>query len=182
MKKETAAQMRQKAAEIFAKTHIVITPEEAQRVEIVDLGLDEIEKTGLLILVYENNSLYCAKEMAMLPYQTCPEHIHAPLPAVGYSGKQETFRCRWGQVTLYVEGEPVPHPKCQPPKGSEAYYTVWHEISLAPGEQYTIRPNTKHWFQAGPEGAVVSEFSTPSHDEYDLFTDPRIRRIPTEED
>jgi D-lyxose ketol-isomerase len=33
-----------------------------------------------------------------------------------------------------------------------------------------------HWFQAGPEGAVISEFSTQSRDEADVFTDPRIVR------
>ena len=33
-----------------------------------------------------------------------------------------------------------------------------------------------HWFQAGDEGAIVSEFSTRSRDEFDIFTDPRIRR------
>lgn len=35
-------------------------------------------------------------------------------------------------------------------------------------------PDTFHWFQAGPEGAVVSEFSTKSQDEYDIYTDKRI--------
>jgi D-lyxose ketol-isomerase len=64
------------------------------------------------------------------------------------------------------------------PKGSEAYYAVFHEIELLPGYQYTIPPNTLHWFQAGPEGAIVSEFSSTSSDETDVFTDPRIKRIP----
>jgi D-lyxose ketol-isomerase len=39
-------------------------------------------------------------------------------------------------------------------------------------------PDTKHWFQSGPEGAIVSEFSTRSTDEADIFTDPRIKRMP----
>ena len=69
-----------------------------------------------------------------------------------------------------------------PPEGSEAYYTVWHEIVLKEGEQYTMYPNTRHWFQAGDEGAVISEFSTKSYDEYDIFTDPRIKRLPSVED
>ena len=43
-------------------------------------------------------------------------------------------------------------------------------------------PGTRHWFVGGPEGAVVSEFSTPSFDEMDVFTDPRIERIPKIED
>ncbi|MGD1821607.1 MAG: D-lyxose/D-mannose family sugar isomerase [Pleomorphochaeta sp.] len=50
---------------------------------------------------------------------------------------------------------------------------------LNPGEQYTIYPNTLHWFQAGDEGAVVSEFSTTSYDETDIFTNLNIKRIPT---
>jgi D-lyxose ketol-isomerase len=53
---------------------------------------------------------------------------------------------------------------------------VWNEVVLKPGEQYTLNPNTLHWFQAGPEGAVVSEFSTKSRDEADIFTDPDIQR------
>ncbi len=56
-------------------------------------------------------------------------------------------------------------------------YTVWHEVVPSPGEQYTIPPNTLHWFQAGDEGAIVSEFSTTSRDEKDIFTDPAIRRV-----
>jgi D-lyxose ketol-isomerase len=90
----------------------------------------------------------------------------------------ETFRCRWGQVYLYVPGDPSPSAKGAPPVGSEPYYTVFHEIELNPGEQYTIPSNTLHWFQAGDEGAVVSEFSSTSRDEADVFTDPRIQRLP----
>jgi len=34
------------------------------------------------------------------------------------------------------------------------------------------------WFQAGPDGVVLSEFSIPTTDEYDIFTSPKIIRIP----
>lgn len=78
-----------------------------------------------------------------------------------------------------MEGEATPHIKARIPAGSEAYYTVFHEVELNPGEQYTIPPGTKHWFQAGGEGAIVSEFSSTSRDEYDIFTDPRVERIPS---
>ena len=44
--------------------------------------------------------------------------------------------------------------------------------------QYTLPPDTLHWFQAGPEGTVVSEFSTHSDDASDIFTDPDIHREP----
>ena len=47
---------------------------------------------------------------------------------------------------------------------------------LEPGDQHTIRRGTLHWFQAGPDGAILSEFSTQSRDELDVFTDPEIGR------
>jgi D-lyxose ketol-isomerase len=83
-----------------------------------------------------------------------------------------------GEVYLYVPGEPTDKPRGLVPQGSEKYLTVWHEVCLQPGEQYTILPETSHWFQAGPHGAVVSEFSTRSRDEFDVFMDPRIVRAP----
>ncbi|SHF35411.1 D-lyxose ketol-isomerase [Caldanaerobius fijiensis DSM 17918] len=180
MKKETVEQYRAKALEYYEKAHIVLTDEEKANIEVADFGLNDIEKTGLQLVVYVNTDRVCAKEMVLLPHQTCPQHRHPPVN--GTPGKEETFRCRWGKVYLYVEGEPTPHPACKPPEGSEAYYTVWHEIQLNPGEQYTLYPNTWHWFQAGEEGAVISEFSTHSTDENDIFYDPRIKRIPEIED
>ncbi len=159
----------------LAEAGIVLTNEEIANIEVADFGLHNFE-TGLTLLTYINTDRYCAKELILLPGQTCPEHLHPP---VGNDpGKMETFRCRSGKVYLYVEGEPTLPAKCRPPLGTEMYYTVWHEICLSPGEQYTIPPNTLHWFQAGTEGAIVSEFSSRSRDELDIFTDPNIRRIP----
>lgn len=176
MKRATYDKARAAASEMFQKAGIVLTAAERESIEAADFGLDEFERTGLSLVTYINCERYCAKEMVLLRHQTCPEHRHAPFG--DYGGKQETFRCRYGTVYLYVEGEPVKNPKAAVPAGSEEWYTAWHEIVLTAGEQYTIYPDTKHWFQAGDEGAVVSEFSTQSFDEYDIFTDPRIRRIP----
>jgi D-lyxose ketol-isomerase len=167
---------QERAAEILARTGIVITPEERRNIEVAEFGLGELEKTGLELVVYVNTDRYCAKELILFPHQTCPEHRHPTV--AGNPGKMETFRCRWGRVWLYVAGEPAPIVQGRPPVGSEAFYTVFHEITLNPGEQYTIPPDTLHWFQAGDLGAIVSEFSSTSHDESDVFTDPRIRRIP----
>ncbi len=169
-----AAQAR--AREVLDNLGVALTPAERENIEVADFGLNDLERTGLELVVYVNNDRYCAKELVLFPHQTCPEHRHPP---VGDDpGKMETFRCRAGKVWLYVEGEPTTSPQAQIPEGDEAYYTVFHEIELNPGEQYTIPPNTLHWFQAGPEGAVVSEFSSTSRDELDIFTDPRIERIP----
>jgi len=165
-----------RAAHMLEQAGIVITPEERLNIEVAELGLGELEHTGLELVVYINTDRYCAKELILFPRQTCPEHRH-PAVAAGV-GKMETFRCRWGRVWLYIEGEPTLPRSGRPPVGSEAYYTVFHEITLEPGDQFTIPPNTLHWFQAGEQGAIVSEFSSTSRDESDVFTDPRIRRIP----
>jgi D-lyxose ketol-isomerase len=171
---------RARAARMLVQANIVITTEEKDSLEVADFGLGELERTGLELVVYINSDRYCAKELVLFPRQTCPEHRHPPV--AGGPGKMETFRCRWGRVWLYVPGEPTPRPHGRPPVGSEAYYTVFHEIALRPGEQFTIPSDTLHWFQAGGRGAVVSEFSSPSRDESDVFTDPRIRRIPEVEE
>lgn len=169
-----AAQVR--TAELFSQTGIVLTPEERDSIEIATFGLNDLEKEGLELITYVNTDRYCAKELVLFPYQTCPEHLHPPVGAD--PGKMETFRCRWGKVLLYVEGEPSERVQAQVPAGSEAFYTVFHEVELSPGEQYTIMPGVKHWFQAGADGAIVSEFSSTSRDEFDIFTDPRIERMP----
>lgn len=165
---------RKRALTFFEKASIVLTDEEKKRIEVFDLGLGELEQSGLELLVYVNTKRCCAKELVLFPRQTCPEHRHPPVG--GELGKEETFRCRWGVVHLYVPGEKTDNPHCCPPKGRERFYTVWHEIMLHPGEQYTLVPDTLHWFQAGDEGAVVSEFSTKSTDENDIFTDSDIKR------
>jgi D-lyxose ketol-isomerase len=133
---------------------IVLTDAERAGIEVADFGLGRLDELGLQLLVYVNTERVCAKELVLFPGQTCPEHRH---PAVdGSPGKEETFRCRTGSVLLWVDGH--------------------GEIQLRPGDQFTIVPDTLHWFRAGDEGAIVSEFSTRSRDETDVYTDPRIRR------
>ena len=144
---------RRRAAETLDAAGIVLTADEREGIEIADFGLSRFEELGLAVVVYVNTDRVCAKELVMLPGQTCPEHRHPPFD--GTPGKEETFRCRAGRVHLHVDGR---------------------EIVLEPGDQFLIPPDTLHWFRAGDEGAIVSEFSTTSRDELDVFTDPRIRR------
>ena len=147
------------AAEQLAAAGVVLTDADRDAIEVADFGLGRLRETGLMLLVYVNTDRYCAKELVLYPGQTCPEHRHPPFD--GTPGKEETFRCRRGLVRLYTDGE---------------------EIVLRPGEQRTIPPDTLHWFQAGEDGAVVSEFSSASRDDLDVFTDPEIRRAPVVED
>jgi D-lyxose ketol-isomerase len=144
---------RARAAADLAACGIVLTSAERDAIEIADFGLSRLAETGLQIVVYVNTERVCAKELVLFPHQTCPEHRHPPFD--GTPGKEETFRVRRGLVHLHVAGE---------------------EIVLGPGEQFTVPPDTLHWFRAGGEGAVVSEFSTQSRDELDVFTDPAIAR------
>ncbi|MGC8601091.1 MAG: D-lyxose/D-mannose family sugar isomerase [Thermoprotei archaeon] len=167
------AEVKQRALDILKRACIVITKEEENNMEIADFGLGHLKEVGLQLIVYVNNDRYCAKELIMLPRQTCPEHRHPPVN--GRPGKQETFRCRWGKVYLFVEGGGGEEPSIKPPYRPE-YYTAKRQIVLLPGQQLTIPPNTRHWFQAGEEGAVISEFSSTSTDEHDIFTDPLVRR------
>ncbi|RLE09490.1 D-lyxose/D-mannose family sugar isomerase [Candidatus Aerophobetes bacterium] len=180
MKREEYERARKRAIEYLKKACIVITDEEKKAIEVTDYGLGMLEDIGLQILVYVNTERVCAKELVLFPHQTCPEHKHPPIDKS--PGKEETFRCRWGKVYLYVPGEPAKEPKALIPESQKRYFTVWHEIELRPGDQYTLQPNTLHWFQAGDEGAIVSEFSTRSVDELDVFTNPNIKRFSTVED
>ena len=175
LRKREYEQARHKAIDYLRMAKIAITEEEENNIEVCDYGLSDLMNTGCQILIYINTERYCAKEMILFPGQTCPEHRH---PRIKNSpGKQETFRCRWGKIYLYVPGTPTENPYAKPPKGTSKFYTVWHEIVLDPGQQYTIQPNTLHWFQAGTNGAVVSEFSSYSVSESDIFTDSNIKRI-----
>ncbi len=161
-----------KALEYYDKAGIILTDEEKGNIEVADFGLGKVNEIGLQLLVYINTDRVCAKEMVLLPYQTCPEHKH--VPSYNMAGKEETFRCRYGEVYLYVDGEKnVDVIKGKVP---DENFTVFHEVVLKAGEQYTIMPETLHWFQAGHSGAVVSEFSTRSTDETDIFTDKKIVR------
>ncbi len=164
-----------KAVGMMARAGIALNEAEMGRVEVCDYNLGSLEDIGTEIVIYVNTERVCAKELILFPWQICPEHIHPQLGA--YPGKEETFRCRWGEVYLYVPGTPVAHPKARVPEARKAHFRVWHEIVLKPGEQYTLKEKTLHWFQAGPAGAIVSEFSTRSFDKEDIFTDPEIARI-----
>ena len=172
--KDQVQAYQERTAGMFANAGIHVQEAEKPRIEIADFSLSEFEQTGLGVLTYVNTDRCCAKELAMWPRQTCPQHRHPTVD--GRPGKEETFRCRWGTVYLYVTGEAAPDPKAKPPAGREDTYDVFHEIILNPGDQYTLEPDTWHWFQAGDEGAVVSEFSTSSTDEADIFTDQDIQR------
>ena len=171
---KTLMEAQRQTADVLRQAKIILTPDEEASIEVADFGLGDLQNIGLQLVVYINTSRVCAKELVLLPWQTCPEHRHPTINSI--PGKEETFRCRAGLVYLYVSGEPNSPPQLHGLEEYSAYLKAPHEIVLRPGEQYTLPPDTLHWFRAGAEGAVVSEFSTSSTDENDIFTDPRIQR------
>lgn len=164
---------RKRAVEILNEARIPLTPQEKEEIEIEDYGLGDLNRVGTEVITYVNTN-HCARELVLFPQQICPEHRHPPFD--DNPGKQKTLRCRWGEVYLHVPGEETPRPKASPPEGRKDYYTAQKEITLTPGDQHTIPPDTEHWFQAGERGAVISEFSSKSADVKDVFTDPKVKR------
>lgn len=167
-------QAQQRGAELLGKTGLAFRPDELAGIEVADFGLGELESSGAQILTLVNSEKIAAKLLVLTPGQALPEHAHPRLGS--YAGKEETLRCAWGELYLYGPGAPTPEPKGRPPAHRQHTYTMWHETILRPGDQLTFEPNTPHWFQAGPAGAVVWSFSTKAVDVQDVFTDPEVAR------
>src|SRR3970040_607247 len=125
--KEQFESAQQQAREYLSRAGIAITPEETVNIEVADFGLNELDSTGLELVVYVNTERVCAKELVLFPRQTCPEHYHPPV--AGEPGKEETFRCRWGGGYLYMPGEPTPNPKGRAPHAREPHCHVSHEVA-----------------------------------------------------
>jgi D-lyxose ketol-isomerase len=162
------------AWQLCQKTGLALLEKEKDNIEVADFGLSEFKTSGLAIMTLQVTREVGIKLIALTPWQICPEHRHPPLG--DYPGKEETFRGLWGQSWLYVPGAPTPDPKARVPAHRRPYYTSWHEIDVSPGRQHTSSPNEWHWFQAGPEGAVILSVSSRPTDLQDDFQDPGVQR------
>lgn len=168
----TAAQSR--AAAMILESGIHITDEDIQKVEVTDFGLSRLDIEGAQILTLVATNRIAVKIVAMFPNQTLPEHWH---PRIGEDpGKEETIRVVSGIVRAYIPGDENIRDGFVP-AGKENVYTIRHEIILKPGDQITLQPGTKHWFQTDKTGAVMYSFSSVARDVLDGFTDPDIKRV-----
>lgn len=164
---------RKHAAEMMHQAGIFLSGKESEAIEVVDFGLSPLEREGLQVVTLVQTERISVKVLALFPNQTEPEHWHPP---VGDDpGKEETIRVVVGSMYFYVPGENTFRDGFLV-KGKEQYYTVRHEIFMRPGDQITLTPGTKHWFQAGRDGVVMYSFSTIARDILDKFTDPGIVR------
>ncbi len=165
---------RNLAIEMITESGIVLSEEEKTSLEVVDFGLSRLKIEGAQIATLTQTERISIKLLALFPDQTEPEHWH---PRVGDDpGKEETIRMVSGLLYFYIPGEESLKEGFIP-EGKEGCYTVRNEVVMRPGDQITLSPGTKHWFQAGPTGAVFYSFSTVARDVLDRFTDPSIERI-----
>lgn len=170
-KERNEAQKR--AIEMISHAGIPMSQSENEAIEVVDFGLSRLEEEGAQIATLVQTERLSVKLLALFPKQTEPEHWH---PAVGDDpGKEETIRIIDGVLYFYIPGENTLKEGFIP-SGKEAYYTVRHEVIMKPGDQLTLAPGAKHWFQAASTGAVFYSFSTVARDVLDKFSDPNIVR------
>ena len=162
------------AIEMITESGIVLSDEEKKSLEVVDFGLSRLRIEGAQIATLVQTDRISVKLLALFPDQTEPEHWH---PRVGDDpGKEETIRMVSGVLNFYIPGDDSLKEGFIP-DGKEMCYTMRNEVVMRPGDQITLSPGTKHWFQAGSTGAVFYSFSTIARDLLDMFTDPSIERI-----
>lgn len=107
-----------------------------------------------------------------------------------FPGKSETFKAVYGDGILFadtaqvvycppgVNPEQIPEdlqPMAEQIRKDQAI-TTQRMIYMTKGMNVLLSKNTKHAFMAGKTGCVYLEFSTPSMDEADRFTDKRVIR------
>ena len=176
---------RFRAFEAIAATGFPVKPEDRERTVAADFGLSRLRSEGGQILTFFSTDRISGKLIYMFPGQTLPEHWHPPVPTAAGTdpGKEETLRVASGTLYYVDEAAPLEAAPSSPglvhakiPDGKDYAYSCRRERVMERGDQITIEPGRKHWFQGGPEGCVVFSFSTCVRDVLDQFTDPAIER------
>jgi len=163
----------EKAMRMIGNAGILLTKKDKEKITAADFGLSHLFKEGIQILTMFDTERVAGKILVLLPYQTEPEHWH---PSVGDDpGKEEIIRAISGDLYFYIPGENSLKNGFIV-EGKDSCYTMRNEVVLLPGEQLILPPGTKHWFQAGENGAVMYSFSTKVRDTLDQFSDPDIVR------
>jgi hypothetical protein len=107
-----------------------------------------------------------------------------------FPGKSETFKAVCGDGILFADTAQVVYcppgvnpdeipAKLLPMVGkirAEQAITTKRMIYMTKGMNVLLAKNTRHAFLGGQHGCVYLEFSTPSMDEADRFTDKRVIR------
>ncbi len=152
---------------LIKRTGLAITDAEWATLKANDFGLGRLRIEGFVFIDLLRTNRIRITLLVLLPNQTLPEHLHPTYP--GEPGKEETLRCLWGETRVVMPGDPTPDLVI--PSGKDAFYTSRHAVTIRPGEQCTVPPVTRHWFQAGPEGAVNLAFQNRVDETLNIFTE-----------
>jgi D-lyxose ketol-isomerase len=155
------------ARALIERTGLVITDNDWAMLRANDFGFGQLRVEGFVYIDLLRSDRLRITLLVLLPNQTLPEHLH---PACGSeAGKEETLRCLWGETLVVMPG--MATAGLTVPAGKEAVYTARHAVTLRPGEQCTVPPGTRHWFQAGPDGSVNLAFQNRVDESLNIFTE-----------
>ncbi|MBN1420185.1 MAG: hypothetical protein JXP34_15505 [Planctomycetes bacterium] len=141
-----------------------------------DFGLGRFTEAGLGGIIWWGDETYnfSSLDAFLLPGQIIPEHWHVKEGSI--PEKMEAWLVRYGEMYVYREGDPTPAIQATLSEADAANMTVKSEKILQVGDATGIsHPLEKHWMQAGPEGAIFSEFSTYHSGTAVRFTDAKVR-------
>jgi len=148
----------------------------AQKLFVTDFGLGRFTDVGMGVIVWHGDEKYnySGLDAYLLPGQIIPEHWHVKVRDI--PEKMEVWLVRNGEIYTYAEGAPTPNMRAKLQDADAANITVKSERILRVGEIAGIsRPLEKHWMQAGPLGAIFTEFSTFHTGEAVRFTDAKVK-------
>ncbi len=166
----TETQIKKEAGKLLMKSGFPVTQKELDTLNVNDFGLNNLSEEGCVFFDLLRTEKLRITILILLPNQTLPQHMH---PAYeDEKGKEESVRSLWGIFKVYVEGNENQN-NLNLPEGKAEFYTARKEYALKPGEQYTVPPHIKHWFQAGEKGAVAIAFQNRVNEDYNVFYDPQ---------
>jgi D-lyxose ketol-isomerase len=145
---------------------------------VTDFALGRFTEVGLGCVVWVSDKVgnYASLEIFLLPNQIIAEHWHVPLEGEGVTAKMESWIVRWGTTFTYGEGKPTAKLGVKIPASEAKFLTVKHEKRLDVGEVTGIsKSGEKHWQEAGPQGAIITEVSTYHTGAAVRFTNPKIK-------
>jgi D-lyxose ketol-isomerase len=145
---------------------------------VADFSLGSFNEIGLGGVFWTNQKEwnYASVEIFLLPNQMIPEHWHVAIESDGVTPKMESWVVRYGKSYTYGEGEPAKKVQAKIHEREAQHITVTNETVLNVGQTTGItKPLEKHWMQAGPQGAVITEVSTFHTGDAVKFTNPDIK-------
>lgn len=160
---------KDQALDLITKSGFPLLDKEIESMKANDFGLGNFEKEGFFLVDLLRTDRVRTNLIILLPGQILPEHLHPSYD--NEQGKEETIRVLYGESSVFVEGKET-NPELKLPQGKSDFYTARHEVKLKTGEQYSVPPNTKHWFMGGPQGSVNMAVQNRVNEDRNVYYDP----------